>query len=193
MSSRVTCPVCGSSLKRMTKSHINTKKHQSALKEKGISPSEDPAKDLMKKKKTKSRTRASASTVQLQERLDRIEQAIQQLKSNQQLILEAISSSGISIKPKLSTSKPEPKFVISEKNIKSAIMKCVQNNRNQSLWVKLDDVISILKLNQEEERYKFYKLLVKMFNKNMIDLAEGGDPKYPLKFQNRIYGMVALQ
>ncbi len=45
----VTCPICKSKLKIITRQHINSKKHKEALKKTGIEPSQDPALDLLKK------------------------------------------------------------------------------------------------------------------------------------------------
>ena len=52
---------------------------------------------------------------------------------------------------------------------------------------------TLLKLYHEEDLKTLTNILIQMFNANIIDLAEGGDPKYPIIYQNRIYGMVALQ
>ena len=43
MSKQIECPVCKSKLKTFTMRHINSKKHQDALKESGIESSQDPA------------------------------------------------------------------------------------------------------------------------------------------------------
>ncbi len=190
MPSKVKCPVCGSELASFTKRHIDSKKHQATLKKKGISPSEDPALKLLKKKPQPVKNQAIRG---IEERVVKLETVINQIKENQDIILKILESLNIKetnvLKKKFS--KPKKKLKIGD--IRSAIAKCVQNNKNETLWVKLDDVISILKLNREDDRIALNKSLILMFNKNIIDLAEGGDPKFPLKYQNRTYGMIALQ
>jgi hypothetical protein len=193
MSSKIKCPICGSELKVLNSRHINSKKHQKALKTKGISRSNDPTLDLIKKRKSTRKASKSSVIKNLEGRLNLLEEEISAIKKSQKIILKVMESANL-ISPKYSTKTDEnKKSLLKASTIESAIKKCVQNNQNRSIWVKIDDVISILKLNQEKERSVFNRLLIKMFNKNVVDLAEGGDPKYPLKFQNREYGMVALQ
>ncbi len=48
MSTPTKCPVCNSVLKVFTMRHINSKKHQDALKKAEIEPSQDPALELLK-------------------------------------------------------------------------------------------------------------------------------------------------
>ena len=43
MPSKVKCPICGSELTNFTKRHIDSKRHQTALKKKEITPSKNPA------------------------------------------------------------------------------------------------------------------------------------------------------
>ncbi len=183
-----TCSVCGSKLKNITSRHIKSKKHQDALKKSKTKPSIDQA---LKLTGAESKSRSSTkSSNQIVDRLTRIEKVIKDLKSNQNRILMQLKNLS------LDSTKPltiKAKKLLQSRDILSAINKCVQNNQNHSRWIKIDDVISILKLNHEEDRIYLYKDLVKMFTQNVVDLAEGGDPKYPLNYQNREYGMVALQ
>ncbi|MHA1151001.1 MAG: hypothetical protein ACTSR8_22495 [Promethearchaeota archaeon] len=193
MSSKIKCPVCGSELKVLNSQHINSKKHQTALKKAGISSSKDPALELISKSKPKKKTAKSISNKKLEQKITDLEHKISELKKNQALILTILESANLTSLSMSSTQPSQQKIQLKASKIKGAIIKCVQNNKNESSWVKIDDVISILKLNREEERLVFKKLLMKMFSRNIVDLAEGGDPKYPLKFQNREYGMIALQ
>lgn len=192
MPSKVKCPICGSELTNFTKGHIDTKKHQAALKKKDISPSEDPALKLLKKK-TQTQPVKKQITKGIEARVVKLETIVNQIKENQGIILKILDSLNIKKINVLKKKSLKPTKKLKIEDIRSAIAKCVQNNKNESLWVKLDDVISILKLNREDDRIALNKSLILMFNKNIIDLAEGGDPKYSLKYQNREYGMIALQ
>ncbi len=184
MAQKITCPVCKSKLQKMTKGHIDTNKHSSALQDAGINPSKDPALGMIQttqKKKSKDHI-----TNQIEHRLSNLEKVVYQLQLQQEKILNYSNLKSDKIKKKkIRSLKPE--------EVLGAINKCVQNNQRQSRWVKIDDVISLLKINREEDLNNLNKILINMFNKNMIDLAEGGDPKYPINYQNRIYGMVAHQ
>ena len=184
MAQKITCPVCKSKLQKMTKVHIGSKRHSSALQNAGINPSKDPALVMIpttQKKKSK-----DSITNQIEHRLSNLEKVVYQLQLQQEKILNYSNLKSDKIKKKkIRDIKPE--------EVLGAINKCVQNNQRQSRWVKIDDVISLLKINREEDLNNLNKILINMFNKNMIDLAEGGDPKYPINYQNRIYGMVAHQ
>ena len=183
MTQKITCPVCKSQLQKITKNHLGTKKHSSALQKAGIKPSEDPALDLIEvsqKKKSKD------DTSQILYRLSNLESVVNQLKIQQEQILNYLNI-------KVGVFKKKKVIEINQEQILGAIDKCVQINQRKSRWVKIDDVISLLKIYPEEDINNFNNVIIKMFNKNMIDLAEGGDPKYPILYQNRIYGMVTVQ
>ena len=184
MSQKITCPVCKSQLQKMTKNHVGTKRHAGALKKSGIDASKDPALDLIvltKKKESKSN-----NFKKIELRISNLEKVVSQLKLQQEQILNYSNLKIDKIKKKkIRDLQPE--------EILGAINKCVQNYRRQSRWVKIDDVISLLKIYREEDLNNLNKILINMFNKNIIDLAEGGDPKYPVIYQNRIYGMAAHQ
>lgn len=192
MSSKVKCPVCGSQLQSVTKKHIDSKKHQEALKKKGIPESQDPTLEILDKKSQKKEVKKHI-TGEIDERVVNLEKTVNLLKENQEMILKMLESINLKESNYMNKTSLKPKYKLKIEDIQSAINRCVQNNNNKSLWVKIDDVISILKLNREEDRNNFDKIVIKMFNKNIVDLAEGGDPKYPLNYQNREYGMVALQ
>lgn len=193
MSSKIKCPVCGSELKVLNSRHINSKKHQRALKKKGISPQNDPALKYTKTKSSAKRKSQSSSIVQIKKRIKSLEEAVIEIKRNQSKIIKVLKSANVSKGHYSDQTPSERPSTLKVSNIKSAIVKCVHNNQDESIWVKIDEVISLMKLNRESERKQFNNLLIKMFNKNIVDLAEGGDPKYPVTFQNRMYGMVALQ
>lgn len=184
MIQKITCPVCKSQLQRMTKSHIDTKRHSNALQKAGIDTLKDPALDLIttvQKKKSKNKI-----IEQIEHKLSNLENVVYQLQLQQEQIFNYLNLKSDKIKKKkVRDIKPE--------EILGAINKCVQNVQRQSRWVKINDVISLLKIYREEDLDNLNKILINMFNKNMIDLAEGGDPKYPIIYQNRIYGMVAHQ
>jgi len=184
MTQKITCPICKSQLQKMTIGHIGTNKHSSALQKAGIDPSKDPALGLItttQKKKSKGKI-----NVQIEHRVSNLEKVVYQLQLQQEQILNHFNLKSDKIK------KKKERYIKPEE-ILGAINKCVQINQRQSRWVKIDDVISLLKINREEDLNNLNKILINMFNKNLIDLAEGGDPKYPINYQNRIYGMVAHQ
>jgi len=184
MSIKMTCPVCKSQLQKMTNKHIDSKKHTSALRKAKIDVSKDPALNLIKKVQKKQSKKNNFE--QILYRLSNLEKIVYQLQKQQEQISNYINlKSEVIKKKKIKDVKP--------KEILGAINRCVKNNQNQSRWVKINDVISLLKLYQEQDLNSFNKILISMFNKNIIDLAEGGDPKYPVTYQNRIYGMVAHQ
>ncbi len=184
MNPKIICPVCKSQLQRMTQGHIDTKKHFNALKKAGIDISKDPALDLIKpvqKKESKNQF-----IEQIEYKLANLENAVKHLQLQQEQIFNYLNlKSDKIIEQKIRDIKPE--------DILAAINKCIQNNQRQSRWVKIDDVISLLKINREDDLNNLNNILINMFNKNMIDLAEGGDPKYPIIYQNRIYGMITHQ
>ena len=192
MSSKIKCPICGSLLKALNSRHIDSTKHQNALKKKGIPFSEDPTLKSIKKKISSNSSTKIKTINFLSQKIDNLEIVISEIKKNQNLILNILDSANLT-PINNSKKKNKQKISLNMSDIKSAIAKCVQMNKNESLWVKLDDVIGILKISPEGERAFFNKLLIKMFSKNIVDLAEGGNPKYPLIFQNREYGMIALQ
>ena len=199
MTQKIKCPVCGSELKAMTKNHLGTKRHREALQKKGISPKDDPALKYLSTGKKPSRAKTQinrkkefSQLSEIEKRLINVERIIEELKQQQNMILSFLKQFNFQTEQKSRLSK-KPKIKLEEKDILTAINICMQNNNYESRWVLLDDVISVLKLNQEEDRKNLYNLLIKMFNKNKIDLAEGGDPKYPLIYQNRVYGTVAIQ
>ncbi len=119
-----------------------------------------------------------------------MEKAVQTLQKQQNVILQKLEFLYENLEVDF---RPEVKRKLREDDIILAINKCVQNSENESRWITLNEIVSVLKLNREEDRTTLNKLLVEMFNKNRIDLAEGGEPKYPLIYQNRIFGMVAIQ
>ncbi|MEJ2249367.1 MAG: hypothetical protein P8Y97_06875 [Candidatus Lokiarchaeota archaeon] len=194
MSEKVKCPTCGKLLKVINRNHIDSKKHQNALKKKGLSETNDPVLKFISKKSTRRQKSSSKMTLnKLIERVDKIEFLIRDLKNNQDLIFKSLEKIGGSDSEIFMKKSQQLRKKIAKEDIKNAIAKCIQNNNNRSLWVKIDDVISILRLNREEDRDYFNRILVKMFNHNMIDLAEGGDPKNPVIYRNRQYGMITLQ
>ncbi|KKN04023.1 hypothetical protein LCGC14_1101700 [marine sediment metagenome] len=181
---KITCPVCKSQLLKMTKKHIGSKKHTDALRNAKIHASRDPALDLIKKVQKKPSKKNNFD--QIIYRLSNLEKIVYQLQKQQEQISNYINLKREVIKnKKIKDIKP--------KEILGAINRCVKSNQNQSRWVKINDVISLLKLYREQDLNGLNKILISMFNKNLIDLAEGGDPKYPVIYQNRIYGMVAHQ
>ncbi|MEJ2251219.1 MAG: hypothetical protein P8Y97_16395 [Candidatus Lokiarchaeota archaeon] len=95
MSEKVKCPTCGSLLKAINSRHISSKKHQSALRKKGLSASNDPALKLISQKSTsrqKSSTRISLDN--LIKRIDKIEFLVRNLKNNQELIFKSLEKIG---------------------------------------------------------------------------------------------------
>ena len=184
MTQKITCPVCKNQLQRITKDHLRTKKHLNELQKAGIKSSNDPALSLIKtpqKKESK-----NTAIEQIVYKLSNLENVVNQLQIQQEQILNYLNI-------KSDNSKKKKVRKISQEEILDAIDKCVQIYQRKSRWVKIDDVISLLKIHHEEELKNLNNILIKMFNQNMIDLAEGGDPKYPILYQNRIYGMVAHQ
>jgi len=184
MSQKVTCPVCKSQLQRITKDHLSRKKHLDALQKAGIKISNDPALKLIKSPQKKANKNTDIE--QIVYKLSSLENVVNQLQIQQEQILNYLNI-------KSDNNKKKKVRKISQEEILDAIDKCVQIYQRKSRWVKIDDVISLLKIYHEEDLKNFNNILIKMFNQNMIDLAEGGDPKYPILYQNRIYGMVAHQ
>ncbi|MHA1492107.1 MAG: hypothetical protein ACTSRI_20945 [Promethearchaeota archaeon] len=195
------CPVCNTTLKTITQKHIDTNKHQNNLKKAGIEPSKDPTIKLIpqpsrskgsRKARIQKSTKIESSKLfeQLNKKFTVFEKIIEDLQKNQKEIVKRINLINKRINLE---SVEDSKRKLKIDDIVRAINKCIQNNNNESRWVKLDDIISILKLNREIDRVNLNKLLIKMFNKNLIDLAEGGNPKYPLIYQNRVFGMLTFQ
>ena len=171
MTQKVTCPVCKSQLQRITKDHLRTKKHLSALQKAGIKTSNEPALNLIKTpKKKESKNR---DIEQIVYKLLNLENVVNQLQIQQEQIFNYLN---------IKSDKARKKKVknISQGEILDAIDKCVQIYNRKSRWVKIDDVISLLKIHREEELNSLNNILIMMFNQNVIDLAEGGEPKYPI-------------
>lgn len=184
MTQKVSCPVCKSQLQKITKEHLKTKKHLSALQKAGIKASNDPALNLIKTPQKKERKNRDIE--QIVDKLLNLENVVNQLQIQQEQIFNYLNiKSDKVIKKKVKKIKQE--------EILDAVDKCVQIYKGKSRWVKIDDVISLLKIHREEELNSLNNILIMMFNQNVIDLAEGGEPKYPILYQNRIYGMVAHQ
>lgn len=183
MANKIICPVCKKQLSRINPQHLGSKNHIAALEKAGIHPSEDPA---LKLQKTIGKKKISDSNI----RLANLEKMVQVLQKQQNEILRKLEFLYENLEVSFHS---EVKRQLGEDDIILAINKCVQNSENESRWITLNEIISVLKLNREEDRITLNKLLVEMFNKNRIDLAEGGEPKYPLIYQNRIFGMVAIQ
>jgi len=191
MSSKIECPVCKSKLQKITMDHISTLKHQKALKKAGIAPKLDPSLKLIKKKPIKSKVKNQTPRIaQIDNRISILEKVVNNIEKRQNELFSMITLLNKGIKPESSI---EIERKIKEKDVLRAINQSIRNNESRSRWVKLDDVISIMRLNREQDRMVLNKMLINMFNKNTIDLAEGGDPKYPLIFQNRIFGMLTIQ
>ena len=179
---KLICPVCLSELREMTKGHINSKKHTKALKSKGIDSSEDPALAMIpvpRKKLT-----VDEKIDRLEERIVGLEDIMYQLLLQQETILNHYNL--IRAIPK----KNQPKNITTH-DILEAIYKCTQRNRRKKPWVKIDDVVELLELTREVDIINFNKMLTSMFNKKMIDLADAGNSKHPIIFENRTYGKVA--
>ncbi len=183
MAKKVTCPVCKRQLSRINVNHLRSKDHVAALKKAGILPSKDPTLQLQK---TTAEKKTSDSNIK-RANLEKIVQALQMQQ------IEILQKLEFLYKELEISFHPEVKRKLVEDDIILAINKCVQNSENESRWITINDIVSVLKLNREEDRTTLNKLLVEMFNKNRIDLAEGGEPKYPLIYQSRIFGMVAIQ
>jgi len=189
MSEKMQCPVCNSKLKTMTMGHIKTQKHQNALKKSGIDSKTDPALNFIKKTPEKP-VSAIKDFKEINNRLFHLENIVDHLHRNQQKIFDTLALLNKDFK---SEEFFEIDKQLNDNDVFRAINKCIQMNGGKSRWVKIDDIISILKLNREQNREILNKLLIKMFNQNSIDLAEGGDPKYPLIYQNRVFGMLTIQ
>jgi len=182
----IICPVCKSELKRFTISHVKSQKHQKALKVSGISPENDPSLKYLKKVKE---TKTAKALGEFKNRLDRLEELVEILKINQEEIMKNVNT-----RSAITLEKPiRKKMIYKKEDILYAINRCVQNNTNESKWVMVDDIFKILNLNNEDERKEVNKTIIKLFNKNIIDLAEGGNPVHPIVYQNKIFGMIAIQ
>ena len=183
MAKKIICPVCKKQLIRINPQHLGSRDHIAALEEAGIHPSEDPALTLQK-------TTGKKKTSDLDIRIANLEKKVQIFQKQQNEILRKLEFLYEDLEVSF---YPEVKRKLGEDDIILAINKCVQNSENENRWITLNEIISVLRLNREEDRTTLNKLLLEMFSKNRIDLAEGGEPKYPLIYQNRIFGMVAIQ
>jgi len=195
-----TCPICKSELKSITKKHLDSKGHKDALTKAGIAPAHDPTLEVIKKHATPKKSKGSQTKPRLipnkfnlipnnvNERLNNLESIVGSLQKQQNEIIYKLENLYKKFDVKVSKGVERQ---LKEEDVFQVIKICVQNN--VSRWIKIDDIISVLKLNQEQDRRALNKLLVKMFNNNLIDLAEGGDPKYPLIYQNKKFGMIAPQ
>ncbi|MBN1803154.1 MAG: hypothetical protein JW891_16710, partial [Candidatus Lokiarchaeota archaeon] len=187
------CDICGQEFKRPTSAtsskHINGIRHQAALQKKGIKPSIEVSKKIVSKARTINST-LDSELKEMKKRILFLEKAFNVIQNQQNKILKHLNITDSQLKGGISIDRSS---IIGKNEILSAIKRCVRNNTDGSRWVALDDIISILKLHREEDRSVLNKILIRLFNQNLIDLSEGGDPKYPVYHQNRIFGMVALQ
>ncbi len=187
------CDICGQGFTTPTgstsKRHIISKKHQAAVQKKGIKSSLDVSNKIQSKTITTKDT-LNSELEEMKKRILVLERALNTIQNQQDKILKLLNMTDTQFKgAKIANMSP----ILGDNEILSAIKRCIRNNTDGSRWVVLDDVISVLKLHREEDRSVLNKILIKLFNQNLIDLSEGGDPKYPIYYQNRIFGMVALQ
>ncbi|MFX0012562.1 MAG: hypothetical protein ACFE9R_19775 [Candidatus Hermodarchaeota archaeon] len=184
MAQKVTCPVCKSKLQEMTKGHISTKKHAKALKNAGVDSSADPALDLIPKPQKEINDDNIVN--RMEDRISNLEDIVYQLLEQQERILSYYDLD-------INNLKNNGKQEIKTAEILRAINQLAQNNKRKNPWVKIDAVVNLLNIDSEVDIINLNKLLTDMFNKKLIDLAETGNPKHPILFQNRTYGKVAIQ
>jgi hypothetical protein len=184
MAHKITCPVCKSNLKEMTKGHLSTRKHTHALKIAGIDPSEDPAFPLIPK--VQDTIIKDAALNQIEERLIHLEDIVYQLLVQQEKILNYYKLDSAK------TRKDRTRYIKTDE-ILEVINICIQTNKKKNRWVKIDDIVKILKINRKRDLESLDRQLITMFNKRLIQLAKGGHPQHPISYQDHVYGMVALQ
>ena len=182
MAQKLTCPVCKSKLQEMTKGHLSTKKHAKALKNAGVDSSEDPALDLIPKPQKEVNNDNIVN--RMEDRISNLEDIVYQLLLQQERILSYYD---------LDDHKNNGKQNIKTAEILGAINQLAQNNKRKNPWVKIDAIVNLLNIDREDDIINLNKLLADMFNRKLIDLAETGNPKHPIMFQNRTYGKVAIQ
>lgn len=167
--------------------------HQERLREKGYTNENDPTLPAPKAPASKGRGKkasgssgSGASDVQIVQRLERLEASVQELAGMMQRVVQQLK-----IAP---SSGREPALrAYSERDVNRAISTCLKSKGAGERWVALDDVVGLLKASGPGDREALYKVLADMFYNDRIDLAEGGNPKYPLRIQGNDFGMVALQ
>jgi len=173
----------------MTKAHITTATHQKNLQKKGISPDSDPTLQLIEPPKPKKQ--AESKKDDITQRLEKLEALYQELSQQVTQISQILNTSG---NKKLLEQKTETQHVNYDRNsVLSAIAVCLKSKVVGERWVSIDDVIGVLKASSNEARHTLYQIIEEMFSKDVIDLAEGGDQKYPIRIGNRKFGMIAKQ
>ena len=184
MTQKINCPVCNSLLQEMTKGHLSTRKHTHALKIAGIDPSEDPAFSLIPK--VQETILNDATLNQIEQRLVHLEDIVYQLLVQQEKILNYYKLDSAK------TRKDRTRYIRSDE-ILEVINICIQTNKKKNRWVKIDDVVTMLKIKRKRDLESLDRQLITMFNKHLIALGKGGHPQHPINYQNHVYGMVALQ
>ena len=187
----VKCPTCGKELKTLSKSHINSKFHKAALSKKGLSDDQDPALKGKKKKTTTSRKPRKVASTGITTRIEKLEQQMVELTQKVNSIIKFIRSGGDMGSNKLSHGRNESKGHVFPKNVLKAIKTCLKSKSRDERWVDIDDIVSILKANSNNLRSQLFQTIKEMFYKDKIDLAEGGNPKFPIIIQNHKFGRIA--
>jgi hypothetical protein len=146
-----------------------------------------PTKKESAKKETGGSSGSSTTgDAQVLRRIERLEAAVQELSGTVQQIVRQLKPAPARL---LGTQSRE----FSEKDVRRAISTCLRSKSVGERWVPLDDVVGVLQAGGSGDRESLYRVIAEMFYNDSIDLAEGGNPKYPLRIQGNNFGMVALQ
>ena len=185
----VTCPVCNKEYKTITKRHLVSKAHLANLKKKNISETEDPAKQLAPAQKSTTKQRSKSSTT-TSARVSALERAVADMQATldrivSHLRLPSVQDGTGSMHGRTKT--------FTERDVKGAVSTCLKARQAGERWVAIDDIVGVLKVKSDSELHGLYQVMEAMFYNDAIDLAEGGEPKYPLRIKGHAFGMAALQ
>nr|MDO8113625.1 hypothetical protein [Candidatus Sigynarchaeota archaeon] len=192
----ITCPVCKIEYKVFRKEHLTSKDHLANLKRQGLTPENDPAKIMLEEmaksksvpeKKEKKKNKSAEPDADLIRRIERLESAVQSLSETMERVLQHLKLGTIA------AHNDDHPVIFTDNNVISAIMTCLKARGTGERWVALDDVVGVLKASSAPTRDSLYRVIEDMFYKDRIDLAEGGNPKYPLRIRGSNFGLIALQ
>lgn len=167
------CQICGAELKNPnSKRHINSKKHQKALKAKGHPESV-------------SAVRSTTVSSDLGSRVTSLESSMSSLTSKINFLIEEFTSlqkrmGQISVSPKSSE--------ISQDLILNKIDESTKYKRSTGNWITIDDLVSALS-KKTTDWSAIQTTIITMFDRGLIDLIDGKSSK-KISMRNRTYGLI---
>lgn len=176
-----TCEICGAKSKNpkyfTTKSHINTKTHQRALKLRS-STSLGPGQPTISVKPT-------LATTQLESRVTSLESTVSSLARKIDFVIEEFTA----------FQKKTPEVLTRQQTIKlnqnqvlNIIDKFTQIKRSKGNWITINELFSALTLEPADWSV-FQATIIKMFDRGLIELIDGTS-KRKLNMRGRSYGLV---